>query len=418
MPKNNLFLSIVFLIMFTCINLYSQTADINTLTVSKNSDVNNDKAPLQDDVVRVANLALGKEFSINLNTKSLDEFVRITSFGNNIDFVRFTRSKTNASITFKAIENGEASLNFQIDNNNNEVVRKYLYTINITNSIVKPNNQTKITTNDSSSKMSSIPKVDNVPKRVVAPLEKNANDNRENVATKNPKTANSGTQTTRNMAVVTPSPTLEAEKSLYNRASELKRARNYSNSINAYSNLINEYTNSIYKLDSIFDLANIYTIQGDYENAKSEYEKIINDKTSTDDKKSLAMNYNANILKLEDNYDNALNEYLKVYNLYSNSKNGLNAAYEYANLLKTKDNISEGFDVLNDALSKNINFDQKENALMLLAEIYEKGNANIRNYEKSYNTYRAYLEEFPNGERRKEAYDRYAFIESNYLNIR
>jgi len=405
MPKNNTYLFILLLIMFSHINLHSQVNSINTLTVNENNEINADKKPLKNDVVKTVNLNLGKEFSIKLNMKNLSEFVRITDFGYNIDFIKFTRNKTNALITFKTIKNGESVLNFQIDNNDNEIVRKYLYTINVTNSITKPNNQTKIITNNNNT-----PKINTVVN--------NNNTTQTPVINKTPSLASKTPSSASVVNNPNKSLTLTEEKSLYERASELKRTKNYSNSIDTYKSLINEYTNSIYKTDSIFDIAEIYTIQNNYDNAKTEYNKIIDDKNIDNDKKSLAMNSLAKILELENNYDDALNQYLKVYTLYPNSKNGLNAAYQYANLLKTKGNISEGFDVLSKSLSKKLNFTKKGDALMLLAQMYEKGDANIRNYQKSYETYETYLKEFPNGSRRKEAYDRYLFIKNNYLNIR
>lgn len=417
MPKNNTYLFILLLIMFASINLHSQVNSINTLTVNENNKINADKKALKNDIVKTVNLSLGKEFSIKLNTKNLSEFVRITDFGDNVDFIRFTRSKTNALITFKTIKNGGALLNFQIDNNDNEIVRKYLYTINVTNSITKPNNQTKIITNNNNTPKAKtvVNNNNNTPKTNTVV---NNNTIRTPTVNRPPSLASKTPSGTSVPSNPNESLTLAEEKSLYELASELKRVKNYNNSIDTYRSLINEYTNSIYKTDSIFDIADIYTIQTNYDNAKTEYNKIIDDKTIDNDKKSLAMNSLGKILELENNYDDALNQFLEVYTLYPNSKNGLNAAYQYANLLKTQGNMSEGFNVLSESLSKNTPFPKKSDALMLLAQMYEKGEPNIRNYQKSYETYETYLKEFPNGSRRREAYDRYLFIKNNYLNIR
>ena len=420
MHKNNTYLFILLLIIFAKTNLYSQSNNINTLTVNENSEVSGDKKPLKNDVIKIINLSLGKEFSVKLNTKNLSEFVTITEFGDNVDFIKFTRDKTNALITFKAIKNGEGNLNFQIDNNNNEIVRKYLYTINVTNSIEKPNNQTKIITNTSDTNtIAKINDTTNTTTPKTNAIVKNDNMTQKQIVTIPPPTL---TEKTPSNPVVknetTESKTLAEEKSLYELASELKRTKNYTNSIDTYQNLINQYTNSIYKTDTIFDMADIYTIQKNYDNAKTEYNKIINDKTNDDDDKSLAMYSLGKILELENNQSDALEQYLKVYKSYPNTKSGLNSAYQYANLLKTTADMSEGFNILNESLSNNTPFPKKEDALMLLAQMYEKGEANIRDYKKSYDTYEKYLKEFPNGSRRKEAYDRYLFIKNNYLNIR
>ena len=419
MNKNNTYLFILLLIIFAKTNLYSQSNNINTLTVNENSEASVGKTPLKNDVVKIINLSLGKEFSIKLNTKNLSEFIKITEFGNNVDFIKFTRDKTNALITFKAIKNGESTLNFQIDNNNNEIVRKYLYTINVTNSIEKPNNKTKIITNTNNTKTNTVAKTNNTISQKTNTIVNNNNIIQKPVVSIPPAILTPKTPSDTVVKNQTnESKTIAEEKSLYELASELKRTKNYTNSIDTYKNLINQYTNSIYKTDSIFDMADIYSTQKNYDNAKTEYNKIINDKTIDDDDKSLAMYSLGKILELENNQSDALEQYLKVYKLYPKTKSGLNSAYEYANLLKTKANMSEGFNVLNESLSKNEPFQKKEDALMLLAEMYEKGNANIRDYKKSYDTYEKYLKEFPNGSKRKEAYDRYLFIKNNYLNIR
>ena len=418
MRKNNTYLFILLLIIFARINLYSQNNNVNTLTVNENSEANLNKKPIQNDVIKIINLSLGKEFSIKLNTKNLSEFVTITEFGDNVDFIKFTRDKTNALIIFKAIKNGESTLNFQIDNNNNEIVRKYLYTINVTDSIEKPNNQTKVITNNTKPKTNAVIKNNPTTQKTNTVIKTN-NTTQKPIVTIPPATLTPKTPTNTVVKNQTnESKTLAEEKNLYELASELKRTKNYTNSIDTYKNLINQYTNSIYKTDSIFDMADIYTTQKNYDNAKTEYNKIINDKTINDDDKSLAMYSLGKLLELENNHDDALEQYLKVYKSYPNTKSGLNSAYQYANLLKTTADMSEGFNILNESLSKNSTFQKKEDALMLLAQMYEKGEANIRDYKKSYDTYEKYLKEFPNGSRRKEAYDRYLFIKNNYLNIR
>ncbi len=418
MRKNNTYLFILLLIIFARINLYSQNNNVNTLTVNENSEANLNKKPIQNDVIKIINLSLGKEFSIKLNTKNLSEFVTITEFGDNVDFIKFSRDKTNALIIFKAIKNGESTLNFQIDNNNNEIVRKYLYTINVTDSIEKPNNQTKVITNNTKPKTNAVIKNNPTTQKTNTVIKTN-NTTQKPIVTIPPATLTPKTPTNTVVKNQTnESKTLAEEKNLYELASELKRTKNYTNSIDTYKNLINQYTNSIYKTDSIFDIADIYTTQKNYDNAKTEYNKIINDKTINDDDKSLAMYSLGKLLELENNHDDALEQYLKVYKSYPNTKSGLNSAYQYANLLKTTADMSEGFNILNESLSKNSTFQKKEDALMLLAQMYEKGEANIRDYKKSYDTYEKYLKEFPNGSRRKEAYDRYLFIKNNYLNIR
>ena len=72
--------------------------------------------PIEDDLIKSVSLAENTLFSIKLNATNFDRYIRITSYSTNLDFVRFTRDKTNAFLTFRTLTAGIGKLDFQVDN--------------------------------------------------------------------------------------------------------------------------------------------------------------------------------------------------------------------------------------------------------------------------------------------------------------
>ena len=150
------FLCSSMLLMFT---LFQAAFAQETITVQPDDKVVTNETtaarvkggPLEKDLVKTVDLSENTLFSIKLNATNFDRYIRITSYSTNLDFVRFTRDKTNAFLTFRTLTAGIGKLDFQVDNEEN-IIRKYFYTINVTNSqgiaametnaVLEPDNET------------------------------------------------------------------------------------------------------------------------------------------------------------------------------------------------------------------------------------------------------------------------------------
>ena len=124
------------LLMFT---IFSAAFAQETITVQPddkvvtNASTRMKSGPVEKDLVKSVDLSENTLFSIKLNATNFDRYIRITSYSTNLDFVRFTRDKTNAFLTFRTLTPGVGKLNFQVDNEES-IIRKYFYTISVTNS--------------------------------------------------------------------------------------------------------------------------------------------------------------------------------------------------------------------------------------------------------------------------------------------
>ena len=85
--------------------------------------------------------------------------------------------------------------------------------------------------------------------------------------------------------------------------------------------------------------------------------------------------------------------------------------------LKQLGRISDGADMLEKSLEKNVKFSKRGDSILLLAEIYEKGDNNTRNFEKAYQTYNQYLAEYPTSSKAKYANDRKNFLSRNAVHL-
>lgn len=409
-----LFLCSFLLIMFTCLN--AQT--INTITVMPDSSIVTNGVDIkkgvaiQKDTVKNIDALNGANFTISVSMTNLDRYIKITEFSKNIEFIKFTRDRNSAIITFKAKSFGQANLNFQIDDEKN-VIGKYIYKINITNAVAQKSQtptkqevgkqtvpQTLLTTTASGSKQTTY-KAENL---------KPETQKSEIVS---PKTIQEETKVITQNTVVP----IE-EQRLFNLAEDLRISADYSNAINTYKDMITKYPKSSLVIEARFKIAEVYVNDKDYSKALNEYSLLSKDTNTSDDNKSLAIYLSGLTSKQENKQKEAVYYFLESINMYPETYASLNASYEYADSMKKQGALSDGYAILNQAIESEKYFDKRSDALILLAEIYEKGNAYIRDYQKSYNTYSKYLAEYPSGDYARYAYERMSFINRNFINIK
>lgn len=402
-----IFLFIINLIMFT--SIFAQ----NTITVNPdnrvvtNETINRTKGgPLESDFIKTVDLANNTLFSIRLNATNFDRYIRITSYSTNLDFVRFTRDKTNSFLTFTTLTSGVAKLNFQVDNEEN-IIRRYIYTINVTNSISNVNS-----TNTNAMLL-------DAEKDIMANSDNNISiadslsqisitNNNVSTNSLNSSSANSSARRNENPETLT----------LFNSAEELKNIKDYSNAVNNYSNVISQYPNSKYSVYSHFRIADIYNNNKDYSNAFDMYKKAYDLNNANNNQKAAALYSMGIVRKSENNNEEAINYFNEVINKYAKTPIYGNASYEIADSLKRIGKISDGVNILEKSLSANDKFSKKPDALLLLAEIYERGNNNVRDFNKAYQIYNQYIEEYPASPRTKYATERRDFLYRTVINLK
>lgn len=399
-----IFLFIVNLIMFT--SLFAQ----NTITVNPdnrvvtNETINRTKGgPLESDFIKTVDLANNTLFSIRLNATNFDRYIRITSYSTNLDFVRFTRDKTNSFLTFTTLTSGVAKLNFQVDNEEN-IIRRYIYTINVTNAVSNGNSTNTNAMLLDAEKDIIVNNDNNI--GVIADSSSQISITNNNVST-NSSSANSQR---RNESPET--------LTLFNSAEELKNIRDYSNAVNNYSNVISQYPNSKYSVYSHFRIADIYNNNKDYSNAFDMYKKAYDLNNANNNQKAAALYSMGIVRKSENNNEEAINYFNEVINKYAKTPIYGNASYEIADSLKRIGKISDGVNILEKSLSADNKFSKKPDALLLLAEIYERGNNNVRDFNKAYQIYNQYIEEYPSSPRTKYATERRDFLYRTVINLK
>ncbi|EKV57354.1 hypothetical protein A966_05753 [Brachyspira hampsonii 30446] len=386
--------------------------------------------PLEDDLIKSVDLAENTLFSIKLNATNFDRYIRITSYSTNLDFVRFTRDKTNAFLTFRTLTAGIGKLNFQVDNEES-IIRKYFYTITVTNSqgiasmetnaILDPDNETNntnnmMTTNNvmTNDMMSTNNTITNTVSTNEAVPNNNTNQTNQTAATNNAQSSIIKKEAEKPAKAIETNPEIIA---LFNSAEELKNIKDYSNAVNTYSNIITSYPNSKYSVYSHFRIGDIYNQKKDYNNAFNMYNEASKLKNADNNEKAAAI-YSMGIMKKSENkHDEAIVYFNDVMNNYSQTPLYGNAVYEIADSLKKLGRISDGADILEKSLEKNVKFSKRGDSILLLAEIYEKGNNNIRDFEKAYKTYNQYLAEYPTSSKAKYANDRKNFLSRNAVHL-
>lgn len=397
-----IFLFIVNLIMFTSI-LAQNTRE--TITVNPDNQVITNEivrrtkgGPLERDFINTVDLANNTLFSIRLNATNFDRYIRITSYSTNLDFVRFTRDKTNTFLTFTTLTPGIAKLNFQVDNEEN-IIRRYIYTINVTNGVLNQNSNSNNTNIN------------------VMLLDTDIIDNNISVADNN--ILASSTNSTNSIAAsvaIRKSDSAETV-ALFNSAEELKNIKDYSNAVNGYSNIISLYPNSKYSVYSYFRIADIYNNNGDYTNAFNMYEKAHDLNKANDNEKAAALYSMGVVRKSQNNNEDAINYFNEVINKYAKTPIFGNAAYEIADSLKKLGKLSDGVNILEKSLSSNDKFGKRADALLLLAEIYERGDRNTRDFNKAYQIYNQYIEEYPSSPKTKYAIERRDLLYRTVINL-
>lgn len=396
-----IFLFIVNLIMFT--SLFAQ----NTITVNPdnrvvtNETINRTKGgPLESDFIKTVDLANNTLFSIRLNATNFDRYIRITSYSTNLDFVRFTRDKTNSFLTFTTLTSGIAKLNFQVDNEEN-IIRRYIYTINVTNAVSNVNS-----TNTNAMLL-------DAEKDIMANNDNNVSiiaDSSSQISITNNNVSTNSSSVRRNENAET--------LTLFNSAEELKNIKDYSNAVNNYSNVISQYPNSKYSVYSHFRIADIYNKNKDYTNAFDMYKKAYDLNNANNNQKAAALYSMGIVRKSENNNEEAINYFNEIINKYAKTPIYGNASYEIADSLKRMGKISDGINILEKSLASNDKFSKKPDALLLLAEIYEKGNNNVRDFNKAYQIYNQYIEEYPSSPRTKYATERRDFLYRTVINLK
>ena len=403
-----IFLFIVNLIMFT--SLFAQ----NTITVNPdnrvvtNETINRTKGgPLESDLIKTVDLANNTLFSIRLNATNFDRYIRITSYSTNLDFVRFTRDKTNSFLTFTTLTSGIAKLNFQVDNEEN-IIRRYIYTINVTNSV---SNESNTNTNAMllDAERDIMANNDNNISSIIADSSSQISITNNNVSTNSLNLSSENSQNRRNENAET--------LTLFNSAEELKNIKDYSNAVNNYSNVISQYPNSKYSVYSHFRIADIYNNNKDYTNAFDMYKKAYDLNNANNNQKAAALYSMGIVRKSENNNEEAINYFNEVINKYAKTPIYGNASYEIADSLKRIGKISDGVNILEQSLSADNKFSKKPDALLLLAEIYERGNNNVRDFNKAYQIYNQYIEEYPSSPRTKYATERRDFLYRTVINL-
>ncbi|WP_295157647.1 tetratricopeptide repeat protein [uncultured Brachyspira sp.] len=404
------------IVMFTIFNTaFSQ----ETITVQPdNQVVTNSGAsrikggPLEDDLLKTVDLSENTLFSIKLNATNFDRYIRITSYSTNLDFVRFTRDKTNAFITFRTLTPGIGKLDFQIDNEEN-IIRKYFYTINVTNSNGLASMQTNAVLEPDNEMTNNIATNNNTPNNENMPANEIINNQTNNIP--------NNTQTSIIRENTKPKKTAETNPeitALFNSAEELKKIKDYNNAVNTYSNLISEYPNSKYSVYSYFRIGDIYNQKKDYNNAFNMYNEASKLKNADNNEKAAAVYSMGVMKKYENKHDEAIAYFNDVINKYPQTPIYGNAAYEAADSLKQTGRASDAVSILEKSLEKNNSFSKRGDSILLLAEIYEKGDNNTRNFEKAYKAYNKYLAEYPNSSKVKYANDRKNFLSRNAVHIK
>ncbi|MEI0606007.1 tetratricopeptide repeat protein [Brachyspira pulli] len=412
------------LLMFT---IFSASFAQETITVQPddkvvtNASARMKSGPVEKDLVKSVDLSENTLFSIKLNATNFDRYIRITSYSTNLDFVRFTRDKTNAFLTFRTLTPGVGKLNFQVDNEES-IIRKYFYTISVTNSqgiasmetnaILDPENDTNDMATNTMMTNEAATNMVNTNETIKAPA---TNEQKNTASTNNAQTSAVKKENTQAKKPVESNPETIA---LFNSAEDLKNIKDYNNAVNTYSNVISQYPKSKYSVYSYFRIGDIYNQKKDYNNAFDMYKQASSLDNANNNEKAAALYSMGVVRKSENKHDEAIAYFNDVMNKYSKTSMYGNAAYEVAESLKQLGRISDALPILEKSLEGNNQFAKRADAILLLAEVYEKGDNNTRDFEKAYKTYNQYLAEYPTSSKAKFANDRKNFLSRNAVNLR
>ena len=419
----------IFACVFSCIMFTGLLFAQETITVQPDDQVVTNEMPvsrkgepLEKDLLKSIDFAANSLFSIKLNATNFDRYIRITSYSTNLDFVRFTRDKTNAFLTFATLTPGIAKLNFQVDTEDN-IIRRYIYTINVTNGdpITDTNSTTfdAETTNETANTNDMMMDTNETVTNTISTNEAVTNTAETNAtAATNAAANNNNVQKDVSITKTTPKEDNSEVALLFKSAEELKNMKDYDNAISSYSNVISQYPSSKYAVYSYFRVGDIYNAKKDYNNAFNMYKEASELKTANNNQKAAALYSMGVVRKAENNNQEAMKYFNDVIAKYPNTYSYGNAVYEIADSLKQMGKISDGLNMLEKSLASKDKFSKRADAMLLLAEIYETGNNNVRDFNKAYLTYNQYLAEYPNTSKTKYANDRKNFLSRNAVNIK
>ena len=416
----------IFACMFSCIMFTGLLFAQETITVQPDDKVVTNEAsvsrkgePLEKDLLQSIDFAANSLFSIKLNATNFDRYIRITSYSTNLDFVRFTRDKTNAFLTFATLTPGVAKLNFQVDTEDN-IIRRYIYTINVTNGApITDTNSTMFDAETTNEAPTTNDMIMDTNETVTNTTDTNTinNTSATNATATNAAVNNNATKAA-SITKTTPKEDNSQVALLFKSAEELKNIKDYDNAITSYNNIISQYPDSKYAVYSYFRIGDIYNLNKDYTNAFDTYKKASELKTANNNQKAAALYSMGVVRKAENNNEEAVKYFNDVIAKYPNTYSYGNAVYEVANNLKQMGKISDGLNMLEKSLASKDKFSKRADSMLLLAEIYETGNNNVRDFNKAYLTYNQYLAEYPNTSKTKYANDRKNFLSRNAVNIR
>ena len=423
----------IFACVFSCIMFTGLLFAQETITVQPDDQVVTNEMPvsrkgepLEKDLLKSIDFAANSLFSIKLNATNFDRYIRITSYSTNLDFVRFTRDKTNAFLTFATLTPGIAKLNFQVDTEDN-IIRRYIYTINVTNGdpITDTNSTTfdAETTNETANTNDMMMDTNETVTNTISTNEAvtntaETNTTATNATATNAAANNNNVQKDVSITKTTPKEDNSEVALLFKSAEELKNMKDYDNAISSYSNVISQYPSSKYAVYSYFRVGDIYNAKKDYNNAFNMYKEASELKTANNNQKAAALYSMGVVRKAENNNQEAMKYFNDVIAKYPNTYSYGNAVYEIADSLKQMGKISDGVNMLEKSLASKDKFSKRADAMLLLAEIYETGNNNVRDFNKAYLTYNQYLAEYPNTSKTKYANDRKNFLSRNAVNIK
>ncbi len=382
------------IIMFSCSSVL--TANTNTITLMSegtsvtNSNINvepNDK-PILPDVNRVVHMGTGQNISVNISATNINSYVRIMAYSTNLDFTTFTREKTRAIITFETLAAGEGYIHFQVDDNN-KIIQRHIYKISVTNRNAA--DMPQVLPPQPPSAASSMPEFPSF------------------------DSSGFGGNIVDNQAIVQAEYEKEKVQLEFDIANSLFKDKNYKKSLEAFSKIASNFPNSEEGISARLKMAEIMFIEKNYNGSFNQYRDVFgNTKSEKGDKaKSL---YNMGIISRErKNTESALMYFLQTYRMYPDTEEGLNSAYEYAFELH-KDLKGATFTRdLSNAIRSEVGYARKEEAILLLADIYEHS----RQYQKSYDTYQYYIDKYGRyGKYSNKANTKMQFLSRNFLNIR
>lgn len=415
----------IFACVFSCIMFTGLLFAQETITVQPDDKVVTNEMPvsakgepLEKDLLKSIDLAANTLFSIKLNATNFDRYIRITSYSTNLDFVRFTRDKTNAFLTFTTLTPGIAKLNFQVDTEEN-IIKRYIYTINVTNGdAITDTNSTMFDAETTNEAPTTNDMMMDTNETVTNTTDTNTTNNTAATNATATNAANNTTQQQQTVTKTTPKEDNSEVALLFKSAEELKNMKDYDNAISSYNNVISQYPDSKYAVYSYFRVGDIYNLKKDYTNAFDTYKKASELKTANNNQKAAALYSMGVVRKVENNNQEAMKYFNDVIAKYPNTYSYGNAVYEIADSLKQMGKISDGLNMLEKSLASKEKFSKRADAMLLLAEIYETGNNNVRDFNKAYLTYNQYLSEYPNTSKTKYANDRKNFLSRNAVNIK